>query len=422
MMRICLFEDDKLSGLFPILHTKAVYQLRLGARTLYRRICDKLGHPTAILHTRSSLADHVAGQMLLPVNRLDEDTPVLFINGRIISAQESIYKLLLDATSSSNEGRLFMQGDDVIAAWVPNASSEMMQHDSLTEDTFSSLPREQVEGVALIQNLWHLLDYLHDSLVEDLADLTRNIKTQDRSQAFVHTNATLINPTEIYLSPSVEIHPGAILNASNGPIYLDENAKVMESAIVKGPVYIGRNSVVKAQTNIEESAVGPVCKVAGEIHSVLFQSYSNKAHAGFAGNTYIGSWCNLGADTNTSNLRNDYAPVTLYNESLGLFESTNRQFLGLIMGDHSKCGINTMFNTGTVVGISSNLYGSGFQPRYVPSFSWGCPEEGLQPYRIDKAIEVAQRVMARRKVELSEAERLLLQNIFDYEHNKVPIS
>ena len=412
MIYLCIFEDDALDNLLPIIEMRSVYQLRLGAKTLHRRIWDKLGRPSRAFHTRPHLARYMGSQYNVPVNTLPEGAPVLFVNGRLVSAPATFYKMIMEIMHKEKETRVFMQGDEVVAAWMPEVPAHILEREAITRDAFGAAIEEQVDKVTLIRNLWNLLDFLHDALLDDVQDLIRYIPSLDRSSSRIDQHATILNPADIYLDRNVQVAPGAILNASEGPIFVDAGARIMESAIVKGPIYIGPQSVVKAQANIEQSAVGPVCKVAGEVHSAIFQSYTNKAHAGFVGNSYIGSWCNLGADTNTSNLRNDYAQVTLYNERLGIYQPTGRQFLGMIMGDHSKCGINSMFNTGTLVGVSCNLYGGGFQKRYIPSFSWGSPEGGLEPYRIDKAIEVAERVMARRNIELMESEREVLQRIF----------
>lgn len=423
MIYLCLFEDDTIDNFLPIVDTRSVYQLRLGAKTLHRRVWDKMGRPSRIFHVRPQLAELVSTQYNIPVNSIPEGASVLFVNGRLVSGSSAFYKMLMDTTRTEKESKVFLQGEDVVAAWLPQTSPDMLSQGVLTRERFGSAAEEKIgSDVILLHQLWNIMDNLHDTLLDDIQDLIQYIPSLDRSRSKIDQHATVINPADIYIDRHVQVAPGAILNASEGPIYIDAGARVMESAIVKGPVYIGPQSVVKAQTNIEQSSVGPVCKVAGEIHSAIFQSYSNKAHAGFVGNTYIGSWCNLGADSNTSNLRNDYAQVTLYNKKLGLYTQTGRQFLGLIMGDHSKCGINTMFNTGTLVGVSCNLYGGGFQPRYVPSFSWGSHEGTMEPFRIDKAIQVAERVMARRNIELTEGEKKLLQRIFKEEHEHVATS
>lgn len=420
MIYLCIFEDDAIDGLLPIIELRSVYQLRLGAKTIHRRIWDKMGRPSRAFHVRPYLADYLASQFSVPVNTLPEGASALFINGRLASAPSSFYKMLMEVMRTEKESKVFLQGDEVVAAWLPEAPANILNREAITREALGAASEVQISSeVVLIRYLWNLLDCLHDALLDDVQDLIQYIPSLDRASSHIDRQATIINAADIYLARNVQIAPGAILNASDGPIYVDSGARIMESAIVKGPMYIGPQSVIKAQANIEQSAVGPVCKVAGEVHSAIFQSYTNKAHAGFVGNSYIGSWCNLGADTNTSNLRNDYAQVTLYSEKLGIFEPTGRQFLGLIMGDHSKCGINSMFNTGTLVGVSCNLYGGGFQQRYIPSFSWGSPEGGLEPYRIDKAIQVAERVMARRNIELTESERTVLHRTFDLRKEKV---
>jgi UDP-N-acetylglucosamine diphosphorylase/glucosamine-1-phosphate N-acetyltransferase len=204
-----------------------------------------------------------------------------------------------------------------------------------------------------------------------------------------------------------------MLNAEDGPVYIDRDAIVMENAVVRGPAYIGPHAQVKMGGTLEAAAIGPWCKVGGEVHHAILHSYSAKAHAGFLGHSYLGRWCNIGADTNNSNLKNDYGSVSLYDPVTRDFEDTGLQFLGLVMGDHSKCGINSMFNTGTVVGVFCNVYGSGFPPRYIPSFAWGSPE-GFVEYRLEKALRVAEAVMARRDVALTDADRELLTYVFEH--------
>jgi UDP-N-acetylglucosamine diphosphorylase/glucosamine-1-phosphate N-acetyltransferase len=193
-------------------------------------------------------------------------------------------------------------------------------------------------------------------------------------------------------------------------VWVGAGAEVGENAVIKGPVYLGPKVVVHPAARVEESAAGYWSKLGGEVHGSVIHSLSSKGHDGYLGDSYLGRWCNLGADTNTSNLKNDYGEVTLWDAVAEDFVGTGRQFAGLFMGDHSKCSINTMFNTGTVVGVFCNLFGTGFPPRHVPSFSWG-GAEGLAPYRAEKALRVAEAVMARRDRALSDAERARLEAI-----------
>src|ERR1044071_7119450 len=194
-----------------------------------------------------------------------------------------------------------------------------------------------------------------------------------------------------------------IINATDGPVYLGKNAEVMEGSIIKGPFALCHDSTIRLGTKIYgDTTIGPFCKVGGEISNSVILGYSNKAHDSFLGNSVIGEWCNLGAGTNNSNLKNNYSDVKLWDYETEQYISTGLQFCGLMMGDHSKCSINTMFNTGTVCGVSANIFGTGFPPKYIASFSWGGAQE-CSTYRITDALEVARRVFERRKIKFNEA-------------------
>lgn len=204
-----------------------------------------------------------------------------------------------------------------------------------------------------------------------------------------------------------------ILNAETGPIYIGRNAEIMEGSMVRGPFSIGEESTLKMGAKIYgPTTIGPSCKVGGEVNNSIVFGYSNKGHDGFLGNSVIGEWCNIGADSNNSNLKNNYASVRLWNYREERFIDTGLQFCGLIMGDHSKCGINTMFNTGTVVGVNANIFGDGFPRNFIPSFSWGGPQ-GFTTYKVNKAFEVAEKVMERRDKVLTDKDKKLLNTIFD---------
>ncbi len=218
----------------------------------------------------------------------------------------------------------------------------------------------------------------------------------------------------IWAEGACVLRPGVILNSEAGPIILREGAEVMEGAVLRGPVVVGTGSTIKMGAKIYgPTTVGPRCKVGGEVSRSVFQGYANKAHDGFLGDSVIGHWCNLGADTNNSNLSNNYAPVKVWSYVEERFVRTPHQFVGLILGDHSKSAINTMFNTGTVVGFSSNIFGAGFPRKFIPSFSWGGPQ-GYKTYQLRKAIETAERVMARRNRQLTEHDRRIFERIFEY--------
>lgn len=410
-MHLCLFEDDHVAHLQPLTLTRGVYDLRLGMRTLLETLRNAFGNPPTLLHARTAVAAVVAQENGLPVNTLPADhSGVLFVNGRWVPKTDTLVSRLKHVTSQE-KAHCFVQGDTVIAAWLPNPPADLFSPDALTTEHFGSIGREEVEEVPMVGRLWHLLDDLRPALERDWAYRTATEPPRRSPGASIASTALLVKPDQIHIAAGVAIRHGVILNAEQGTIYIDANATVMEGAILRGPLYIGPHAQVKIMGNIEGSAIGPWAKVAGEVHSSVIHSYSNKGHPGFLGHAYIGRWCNLGADTNNSNLKNDYGIVSLYNETLGTYEKSGRQFLGLIMGDHSKCGINTMFNTGTMIGVNCNLYGAGLHSRYVPSFSWGSAETGYQPYRLEKALRVAESVMARRQTRLTEADRQMLTAI-----------
>jgi UDP-N-acetylglucosamine diphosphorylase/glucosamine-1-phosphate N-acetyltransferase len=223
---------------------------------------------------------------------------------------------------------------------------------------------------------------------------------------------TILKRENVFMERDAWIE-GAILNADTGPIYIGEHAEIMEGSVVRGPFALGEYATLKMGAKIYgPTTVGPFSIAGGEIKNSVIQGYSNKVHDGFLGNSVLGEWCNLGADSNNSNLKNNYSGVKLWNYREEKPVATGLQFCGLIMGDHSKCGINTMFNTGTVVGVNANIYGAGFPPNFVPSFSWGGPE-GFTTYQIDKAFEVAAEVMKRRDRLFDQTEKDILKTIFE---------
>lgn len=264
------------------------------------------------------------------------------------------------------------------------------------------------EAPLIITQRWHLYQMNDVALRYDF-----NLITAGRnSKKLSSTNTVIGDPSLIFLEEGAVVE-AAILNTKTGPIYVGKDAEIMEGCVVRGPLAMCEHSALKLSAKVYgATTLGPHCKVGGEVNNVVFQAYSNKGHDGFLGNALIGEWCNLGADTNTSNLKNNYGNVSTYSYEAGAEVKTDIQFMGVCMGDHSKCGINTMFNTATVVGVSSNIYGAGFPDKYVPSFSWGGADETV-PFRFDKAVEYANNMMARRGLQLTEAEIAILRHIAD---------
>ena len=226
----------------------------------------------------------------------------------------------------------------------------------------------------------------------------------------IYPGAHLVNKKHILIGRGSVIKSGAVLDAENGPIIIGENVTVMPNAVIEGPAFIGDHSIIKVGAKIYHgTSIGERCKVGGEVEASVIQSYSNKQHDGFLGHSYLGSWVNIGADTNTSDLKNTYGTVKVFLN--GELVDTKLQFVGLIMGDHSKTGINVMFDTGTIVGVSCNIYGAGLPPKFIPSFSWG-GEGSFSTYNLEKSLETALRVMARRDVQMGAAYEMLMKDVY----------
>lgn len=416
-MHLCVFEDDQAHHFLPLVHTRAVYDLRLGIRTLLRAQRDAFGDPPTILHARRVVAAVTGLENDLLVNRIPDGLDVLFVNGRWVVEDGDVIDRVRGATGD-RRGRVFVHQGDVVAAWVPAAANRLVEADVVVRATFEGLPEEELADVRLIRRLWSFQDELHDALVRDFRYYSRGLLIYERPGVDVRDGAILARDEEILIEPGAVIRPGAVLNAETGPIYIGKNVVVHELAVIKGPAYVGPRSVINTGADIDTCSFGYFSKVGGHVEETIIHSLSNKAHDGFLGNAYLGRWCNLGADTNASNLRNDYGEIRMYDAVAGDFEPTGRQFLGLVMGDHSKSAISTMFNTAAVVGVSCNVLGSDFQPRFIPSFSWGGPKS-FDEYRVEKALRVARDVMQRRDRDLSEAECENLEAVYSETRGEV---
>ena len=260
-----------------------------------------------------------------------------------------------------------------------------------------------------------VLEYRWDIYQKNAAVLMNDFQliASERSSAPLPSSNTIIGDASLIFLEEGAIVEASVINTTSGPVYIGKNAEIMEGCLVRGPVALCEGSSLKMGSKVYgPTTLGPHCRVGGEINNVVFQAYSNKGHDGFLGNAVIGEWCNIGADSNCSNLKNNYGLVSTYDYETGKEEETDVQFMGLFMGDHSKCGINTMFNTATVVGVSANIFGGGFPSKYIPSFSWG-GAEGFVSYRFDKAIESANNMMVRRGRKLTDVEIAILKHIAD---------
>jgi len=254
---------------------------------------------------------------------------------------------------------------------------------------------------------WHLFQFCGKAIEHDFKLLTEG----RRSQRLGALNTVVGDPNLIFLEEGAVVE-ASILNTNGGPIYIGKGAEVMEGCMLRGPIALGDQAVLKMGAKVYgPSSFGPESRVGGEVSNSVILGYSNKGHDGFMGNSVLGEWCNLGADTNTSNLKNTYGNVQVWSAAEGGMVETGLQFCGLLMGDHSKSGINTMFNTGTVVGVAANVFGSGFPPKHIPSFSWG-GSDGFETYDIERALSTARRVMERRHVPLTVVDEAMLRHVF----------
>ncbi|MDC6365064.1 MULTISPECIES: GlmU family protein [Flavobacteriaceae] len=258
-----------------------------------------------------------------------------------------------------------------------------------------------------VENTWDIFSKNGDALQMDFDLLTKGRKSQP-----ISTTNRVVNPDNIFLEEGAAVE-FSILNASTGPIYIGKDAKILEGCTIRGGFALGHDAIVKMGAKIYgPTTAGPHCKLGGEVNNSVLFAYSNKGHEGFLGNSVLGEWCNMGADTNTSNMKNNYAPVRLWSYKTEGFAKTGLQFCGLMMGDHSKCGINTMFNTGTVVGVSANIFGTGYPRNFVPAFSWG-GASGFTTYLPKKAYETATAMMDRRGVTFDEMDKNILNHVFE---------
>jgi len=277
------------------------------------------------------------------------------------------------------------------------------------EVDFSSYEVKQYmhDDVLRIENTWDIFSKNHEAIQRDF-----DLITKDRISQPIPEMTVTFNTKNIFIEEGALL-PLCSLNATNGPIYIGKDSEIMEGSMIRGPFALCEGATIKMSAKIYGgTTVGPFCKVGGEVNNSVFFGYSNKGHDGFLGNSVIGEWCNLGADTNNSNLKNNYAEVRLWDYETEKFAPTGLQFCGLMMGDHSKCGINTMFNTGTVVGVSANIFGSGFPRNFIPSFSWG-GSGGMTTFNTDKAFEVAQVVLSRRGLEFTQPDIRILEHVFE---------
>lgn len=386
-MKLIVFDPKATrQNLLPLTFTRPVAAIRVGILTIAEKWSYRL-KSDFYYHTQPYLSHKYTGPHY-------GEGPFIYINGSVCPDN-----LLVSDVEMLRPGQVLMFGDTVIAFISRQIANPEQAAFEFEQVHHSGDP-------VIIEHLWDIFSLNGKELDKDF-----DVVTHGRQSAPIDGTNVVINPEKVFVEPGAKVL-ASTLNASSGPIYIGKSSEVMEGSLVRGPFALCDHSALKLGTKIYgPTTIGPHSKVGGEINNSVIFGYSNKAHDGFLGNSVIGEWCNIGADSNNSNLKNNYAEVKLWSYVKGGFEGTGLQFCGLIMADHAKCGINTMFNTGTVVGVSCNVFGAGFPRNFIPDFSWG-GAQGLSTYAIPKAFETAKLVFERRGMDFNKIEQDILQHVF----------
>jgi len=390
MRNIILFDDESREQMLPLSYTRPVAELRTGIFTIRER-WEKLLKGSASYITSDYLSHR------FPMHLEDDN---IVINGAVMP-NDRLVRLI----EQLEPNEALMDEGNLIAARLNRHQFENLLRDESIEE-ISGLELAETPFIHLAYP-WDLFLYLRATIEYDF-----HLITHGRQSQVIPSNNQVIAGDNIFLEEGAQV-TCAILNAQSGPIYIGKNAHIMEGSIIRGPVTIGEGSVIKMGAKIYgPTAIGPDCKVGGEVNESVILGHSNKAHDGYLGNSIIGEWCNLGAGTTVSNLKNNYSTVRMWDYSTRSMRDTGLQFLGLVMGDHSKAGIQSMFNTGTIIGVASNIFGDGFPPKFIPSFSWG-GASGLVTHRFEDALATAGKVMARRNIPCTAEDESILKKVFE---------
>ena len=383
-MNYILFDGPARNALLPFTFTRPVADILVGIMTIRQKWELHLGSTTTTL-TEEYLSDKY---------------PMVELEGNVmINASFLPNAILAELVSNLEPNQAIFKKDEIIAFYTSENQEEV------DFDTYEII--EYNDDCITIENTWDIFSKNDVAIREDF-----ELLTQDRRSQPIPKSVNVIAPENVFIEEGAKLEYVS-LNASSGPIYIGRDAEIMEGSVIRGPFALCDNAQVKMASKIYgATTVGPYSRVGGEVKNVVIFAYSNKGHDGYLGDSVLGEWCNIGADSNNSNLKNNYEEVRLWSYQTEGFAKTGLQFCGLMMGDHSKCGINTMFNTGTVVGVSANIFGSGFPRNFVPSFSWG-GASGFTTYLTKKAFETAKLVMARRDIVFDETEAAILEHVFE---------
>jgi UDP-N-acetylglucosamine diphosphorylase/glucosamine-1-phosphate N-acetyltransferase len=393
MSNIILFDTDARSNLLPLTATRPMGELRIGMLTLREKW-------ERYLQGKVSYITQEYLQQKYPI-LIEEDN--LIVNSSIVPNPA----LCAEIRELKMFEALLLDGELVAARLSEGLLERLIEDEEVHELKGTELDKNRLP-VATIRRLWDLTPLNGKAIAEDF-----DLLTQGRRSQLISPTNQVMGADKVFLEEGVRMEC-CILNATTGPIYIGKNAEVMEGSMLRGPIAIGDEAGLKMGAKIYgPTTIGPGCRVGGEVTRSILMANSNKGHEGYLGDSVLGEWCNLGADTNNSNLKNNYAEVRLWDYEEKRFVPTGLQFCGLIMGDHTKCAINTMFNTGTVAGVFANIFGAGFQRNFIPDFAWGGPDTAYRTYKFEEACETAAKVMSRRKVPITDWDIAILKHIFE---------
>ncbi len=406
MPNICVFEDDKFARLLPLVYMRPVYGLCCGMTNLLEKTLRQYPKVALDLNCREYLLETVKRSCLTAIlNKLSSVSSCLFLNGRILANMELSKKIPLNGPDE-----IFIKDDAIVGARLSKDNLLAMRDKMskpLTADLFKDLNLpEKIVDIKLIDYPWDLITENTKVLAEDIKAIAKLGTLKGK----VDPSSVIYEKKQVFVDERSEVMACSVLDAREGPIYISKGVEVHPHTYIQGPVYIGEDSLILGGKIRNGTSIGPKCKVNGEIAETIVHGYSNKAHDGFIGHSYICEYVNLGAGTITSDLKNNYGRVKVWVE--GEMIDSGQMFSGSFIGDHSKTGIGTRLNTGTVIGVASSVFGAGIPPKHIPSFSWG-GAEGLTEHKLEKVIETAKIVMSRRDIEMGEADEKLLRKIFE---------
>jgi len=412
MINICIYEDDAYQSLLPLTFLRPAYDLLIGISPILAKIEHFFSYGNITLHARDYLTPLLKkNHPKLAVNRINSGSPCLFINGRVLM-NDALFNILTEREDGHD--LLFTQMGHVVALYLHG------EHIATMREMLKKIPSNpeiiqyfrpkcvtrELEDIIIISDLWQLPAINKSIIKRDFQQANQpGILKGDLKPC-----VAIYNENNVFIDKNASIEDFVVLDATKGPIYIEENVSISAHSRLEGPLFIGKNSSILG-AKIRASSIGPACKIGGEVTNCVFLRYSNKAHDGFMGHSYVGEWVNLGANTVNSNLKNNYQPIRM---DFGKKQvDTKQMFMGAIIGDHVKTGIGTQFNSGTIIGYGTSLFGVGLHPKYIPPFCWGSPTQ-TSKHLLEKFFKTAETMMARRHVALEVDHKELIKLLYDH--------